>query len=971
MRFQVIVRSLGFILVLLLGQLRLEANYPDVSIKRYEIDSVLTLLPRAEPGEKIDLLLLLSNKYTSISMDSSQEYAKLALKNANELQDSDRIAECYKLLGNISYFIGDYRNVVKFYDSSLVYYKIANDSFGQAKVWNNLGIIYNILGDYSNSIDFHLKSLECKVQLGDSSGIATSYNNIGSIYFSLEDFSKSYDYFNKSLLISQSIGVSKGLHEVYNNLGLISNELGYFEKAIEYFNLAMVSAKAEDNMLVVADIINNIGQSHVKMGNYIDGLKWYKEAIDMLEKLGVNNSLVLCNMGQAYIELDYYKNALFYLNQALEQELDRGQLWLIRDIYRNIYLAYERSGNYKKAHFNYIFYSEYSDSVKIQQYNNQIEEISTQHEVEKSKEQVVKKQLVSENKELESRRSKLTNYFTIGGLIITLIFVFLLLRLVKLKGNTNIKLLQKNDEIMRSQEIIKRINKALTENEEKLRSIFDVSPYSIFVLDSDTNIVDCNDTSIQNFRAENKRELLDKNILHFVSSEKNKNSKDQLIELISSNNLNNAQFTLNRNDLSSFHAAITGRIIKDTAAGKDAYVLVINDITERQMFIDNLKDAKIKAEEADRLKTSFLANMSHEIRTPMNSIIGFSNLLNDPELIPDKRQEFLGHILKSSNLLLSLIDDIIDISKIEAGQMSVNIQQIKVNEFVLDIFNSFKQANSDDNVSFLIKLPQGSDAVICNTDPVRLRQVLINLLSNAIKFTAKGEIEIGYYIEQANGNSKLAFFVRDTGIGIPVDKQQLIFDRFRQIDDSQSRRYGGTGLGLAISKRLVEIMGGIIWVQSVPNEGSTFFVKVPYEAKTVEEDRNPSIFGNGKYNWKGKTMLVAEDENSNYQLIKAIIGHTGVKLERARNGQEAVDIVQDNDNIDLVLMDIRMPELNGYDATRIIKSYNKNLPVISITAYAMSEDESKSFSAGCDEYISKPVKPTILLDLIDGYINKA
>ncbi len=874
---------MGILLILLLSQFRLSANYPDISLKRYEIDSLLTLLPRATPNEKVDLLLQLSNTYMSISMDSSREYARRALRNAKIQNNTDKIAECYKLLGNISFYIGNFENVIIFYDSSLVQYKLANDSFGQAKVWNNLGIVYNNMGDYSTSINYHLKSLECKILLNDSVGIASSYNNIGSIYYSLEDYTKSYEYFNKSLSILEELGKTKGLLEVFNNLGLISNELGHYNKAIENFNMALDLAEKEDNMISAADIINNIGHSHVKMGNYIDGLEWYKRALDLYDQLGVSKGLVLNNIGQAYIELDYYNNALSYLYDALELEKERRQLWLIRDIYQNIYIAHERSGNFKKAHFNYVLYSQYNDSVEHQQYNSQIEEITTKYEVEKNQEQIAKTQLENKNKELELRRSNLTNYFTFGGLIITLIFVVILLRFIKLKGDANKKLLLKNDEIMRSQEIIKRINKALTDNEEKLRSIFDVSPYSIFVLDSDMNIVDCNDTSIHSFKANNKRELLDNNILHFVSNEKNKNSKEQLIDLIKSNNLNNTQFSLNRIDLSSFQASITGRVIKDIAAGKDAFVLVINDITERQNFIDTLNEAKIKAEESDRLKTAFLANMSHEIRTPMNSIIGFSNLLNDPEMEAERRHEFLGHILKSSNLLLSLIDDIIDISKIESGQMDLNVRKIRVNNLIKEIFSAFKQANSDKNVEFVLNLPQGSDMTHCNVDPVRLKQVLTNLLSNAVKFTSHGQIEMGYYIELSNGQSKLVFYVKDTGIGIPDDKQTLIFERFRQVDDSQSRRYGGTGLGLAISKRLVEIMGGLIWVKSVPDEGSTFFVKIPYVVEKNEEGF-ASHLHSGKYNWKGKTLLIAEDENSSYQLIKATISQTGVKMERANNG---------------------------------------------------------------------------------------
>jgi PAS domain S-box-containing protein len=969
-RFQVIVKFFGLLLIVLSGQQNLVANYPDIALKRYEIDSLLTLLPRASQAEKIDLLLDISKTYMTFSMDSSMEYARLALKNAKNQRYPDKIAKSYKMLGNISFYMGNYNGVIHFYDSSLRQYELANDIAGQSKVWNNLGIVYNNLGDYASSIKYHLMSKEYKIQIADSIGIANSYNNIGSIYFSLEDYTNSFDYFKKAQLIYERIGKEKGLYKIYNNLGLISNELGHYDKAIEYYNMAMEASEKENNTLLTADIMNNMGLSNVNMGNYIEGLEWYKRAFDIYDQLGVKKSLLLNNMGQAYLELDYYNHALSYLKEALEIEKKQGQLWLLRDIYYNISITNKRMGQFENAFSNYVLYSQYSDSVKNNQYNSRIEEITAQYNIEKSQEQIVKTQLENENKELELRKSNLINYFMIGGMIITLVFVVILFRLLKLKGNANKKLVAKNDEIMRSQEIIKRINKALTESEEKLRSIFDVSPYAIFVLDSDFNIIDCNDTSIQFFRAHNKRDLLDKNINDFVSEENTKSLKQKLGELADASSIDNVELVLKRNDISAFQASISGRLIKDVAARKDAFVIVINDVTERLHIIENLKEAKVKAEESDRLKTAFLANMSHEIRTPMNSIIGFSNLLSDPEIEIARRQEFINHILTSSNILLNLIEDIIDISKIEAGQMSLHRKKVKVNKLLQEIFKSYEQSNTNPEINFHLILPEKSENVECHIDPIRLGQVLNNLLSNAIKFTSSGSIDMGYSLQHSDIGTKIKFFVRDTGIGIPKDKQDLIFDRFRQVDDSQSRKYGGTGLGLAISKRLTEIMGGSIWVDSEEGEGATFYVKL-FCSSEIKKAVVLEGLSESKYNWQGKTILLAEDENSNYQLVKATISQTGVNLIRVKNGKQAVDMVLNDPNIDLILMDIRMPEMNGYDATHEIKSIDKTIPVIAITAYAMTEDESKSIKAGCDEYLSKPIKPAKLLGILDGYLKKA
>jgi CheY-like chemotaxis protein len=254
-----------------------------------------------------------------------------------------------------------------------------------------------------------------------------------------------------------------------------------------------------------------------------------------------------------------------------------------------------------------------------------------------------------------------------------------------------------------------------------------------------------------------------------------------------------------------------------------------------------------------------------------------------------------------------------------------------------------------------------------NTDPVRLRQVLTNLLSNAVKFTSEGFIELGYSLNPQKNRPRVEFYLKDTGIGIAKDKLDVIFERFRQVDDSQSRKYGGTGLGLAISKKLVELLGGTIWVESEVGEGSTFYFNIPY-LLPEDEGANNQAFDSGKYHWSGKSILIAEDEESNYELIKAALANTKINIFRAHNGAEAVQLIESGEHIDMILMDIRMPKLNGYDATRKIKKLQPEIPIVATTAYAMSEDEAKSLKAGCDKYISKPIRPLRLLELIDDLI---
>ncbi|MCD4694837.1 MAG: tetratricopeptide repeat protein [Bacteroidales bacterium] len=940
----------------------------DLEGKRNEIDSLLKILPIASDENRVEVLIHLSKIYLSISMDSSREYARLALKSAKDNNNNQKIAEAYKLLGNISYYKGNYNNVVSFYDSSLTIYKLVNDSFGQSKLWNNLGIIYHNLGDFQRSIDYHLKSLDCKIKLNDSIGIANSFNNIGSIYFDLKNFEKSSEYFSKALDISLELGNSQNVQSVLNNLGMISLELQNLEKALDYFKRSIEFGERVGNQQGIANSYHNMGQTYFYLANYKKALELYMSANEKYEGLGIKSSETNNNIGQAYLELDYYNQALFYLNDALLNAKQNNQFIVLRDIYKNLSVVYQRTNNFEKAYVNYILFNQYDDSIKDQSYSNSIEELLTKNKLDKQNEQIEKTRLALEKSELEIRKRNLLIYSVALGLVSVLIFALIILRLLRQKNKSNEVLSQQNTEILRSQEIIKKINKALTENEEKLRSIFEVSPYSILIVDTGHTINDCNETSGRMFNIKNKREILGKKLESLVKSPSGI-AKDILLS-IEKNQQSKYQYELKRPDESTFSAEITGRMINDASGNNKTFLIVIADITERLEFIENLEDSKLKAEESDRLKTAFLANMSHEIRTPMNSIIGFSNLLNEAEIDPGKKDEYLSHILQSSSLLLSLIDDIIDISKIEAGQLNFNIEEFNLNKLVEEVFKSFSETNTNSKLTYTLNIPSGSDSIMCKTDPLRLKQILTNLLGNAIKFTEQGNIDLKYKTLEAESKGMLEFRVKDTGIGISSDKLDIIFERFRQLDDSQTRSFGGTGLGLAISQKLVRIMGGAIWVESEPGKGSQFYFTIP-SINQKKTDKDPPIINNRfkGYNWKGKTLLVAEDENSNYELIKATLQTTKARIIRATNGSEAFEKVKANKSIDLVLMDIRMPKVNGYDATRMIKSYDDSIPVIAITAYAMIEDEEKSILAGCDFYISKPIRPTKLLETLNGFLS--
>ncbi|MFN8206167.1 MAG: ATP-binding protein [Bacteroidales bacterium] len=367
--------------------------------------------------------------------------------------------------------------------------------------------------------------------------------------------------------------------------------------------------------------------------------------------------------------------------------------------------------------------------------------------------------------------------------------------------------------------------------------------------------------------------------------------------------------------------------------------------------------AKEKAEESDRLKTAFLANMSHEIRTPMNGIIGFTELLRNRDLLPEKRDSFLEIINSSCNQLLSIINDIIDISKIEAGQADIRYSEFKLNEMIFSLYSFFEPGARKKGLK--LQVAENQEKKICwiRSDEVKLRQILSNLVSNAIKFAEKGEVLLGYRMSK----DAFHFFVKDTGIGIQEGYQEIIFSRFRQAPDTSI--LGGTGLGLSISKAFVELMGGKMSVQSAPGKGSEFSFSIP-KMETTHVEYQAEYADERQLDLSMRTILLVEDDEISKLYMMELLHPTGASVIHTSHGQEAVKLCQDNGQIDLVLMDIRLPDMKGTDATRMIKAVRPELPVIAQTAYALSGDKESVLEAGCNGYISKPVQPQNLYDLL-------
>ncbi|MDM8162142.1 response regulator [Labilibaculum sp. K2S] len=513
---------------------------------------------------------------------------------------------------------------------------------------------------------------------------------------------------------------------------------------------------------------------------------------------------------------------------------------------------------------------------------------------------------------------------------------------------------------------LKKSEEDLIASEIRYRRLFESAKDGILILDAATGkIVDVNPFLI-NLLGFSHEQFIEKTIWEMGSFKDIIANQDKFLELQKNNYVRYHDLPILTNRGQKIQVEFVSNVY--VSDNKNVIQCNIRDITTQIETEKELIKAKEQAEESDQLKSAFLANMSHEIRTPMNGILGFADLLKNPNLTGTKQQQYIQIIEKSGARMLNIINDIISISKIESGLMEVNLSKSNINEQVEYIYTFFKPEIEDKKILFSYKNSLPFSKAFIKTDREKLFAVLTNLVKNAIKYSKKGAIELGY-----NKKDKyLEFYVKDSGIGIDSNRQEAIFERFIQAEISDKNAYQGAGLGLSISKAYVEILGGKIWVESEKGIGSTFYFTIPYTPELTESVA--SVYGiphsEIEVQVKNLNILIAEDDETSDTLISTMLEENSSKISHAKNGLEAIELCRNNADTDLILMDIKMPKMDGYEATQQIRRFNKDVIVIALTAYGLAGDREKAIVAGCNEYISKPIMKKELLSLLQLYFNK-
>ena len=789
----------------------------------------------------------------------------------------------------------------------------------------------------SESIELAQNALFLATESNDSTSVAKSQLLLAKAYSIIGNYALAVDYLEQSQTIFSSLTDTLNLVETHQVYGQIYTRIGEFKKALDNTEIAFTLAGKLKLRDKIAELTRETGNIYFYFNEKTIALDFYQKSLKLSEEFNNNDGIAKAynNMGRIYSETGNYNLALECLKKSLSyksQENDRvsygntllniGTVYLAQQKFEDALAffgqSFESFSSVSNAEgmANSLYYSGQTYLLK-NQFNqalaSQDEAWRIASETESKRLQVRISLALSEIHAKVGDFKRAYSYFKIHSNLRDSVFSDENTKLV-LELETRYQLHAKQRQI----ELLSK-EQALKQSEQRKARIWIalLAIVTLFLI------------SLSYF-------------IYLRFKDKNKHNK-QLIEEIHQR--------------------------KEVEQKLNDYKEHLENLVDERTW--ELKIAKDRAEEADRLKTAFLTNMSHEIRTPMNAIVGFSYLLTDPDSSEESKAEYYNIIKSNGEVLMNLINDILDISMIESGQLKTRNKAANIGNIARELLTHYNQTKDElgkKKITITLDIEDADNNLTVKTDPVRLRQVLSNLLSNSLKFTNEGRICFGYRLSDSK---EIIFFVRDTGCGIDPKHHKAIFERFNKFGNaSDAKLYTGSGLGLAISHELVNLLGGKIWLDSFPGKGSTFYFTIPYIPEKVKKVPDDHLDQNTFYERiTNKTILVAEDVLSNFQLIQAFLSSAKVNILWAQNGVEAIDIFTKNRNIDIILMDVQMPIMDGLKALKRIRELDKKVPIIVNSAFYMPDEMEKSFTAGCSDYMTKPIKKEDLISKLSGFLS--
>ncbi|MCP5049387.1 MAG: tetratricopeptide repeat protein [bacterium] len=793
---------------------------------------------------------------------------------------------------------------------------------GLANCLNRAGIIYKNQSQYHRALECYLESLKIREKMGHKKDIAQSCNNIGNIYKTLGHYSRALEYYLKSVALYREIGYKKGMSHSLNNIGIIYCNQGNYTRALEYHLKSLKLHEETGDRKRMSYSYNNIGLVYDSLGNHDRALEYYFKSLKIKKELGNKSRIAgaYINIGIIYQKQDNHQQALEYFSKSLQLYREAGDKKGLSRAYGNIGSIYQKQGQYSQA-LKYHF-----KGLKIKA-------------------------------EIGYKKGIVLSYHNIG---------------IIYRGLTQFE--KSLDYFRKALELSVEMNSrdVTKESYKELSKTYAAAGNYKKAFEYHTRYSDLKDTL---FNKEKHNEIAKVQTRYEVEKKEKEN------QLLRQNN-QIQQLALEKQELSlQKRKNLVTAFIFISLLMVILLAIIYNRFRLKQKANRIIRAEKEKAVNANQAKSEFLANMSHEIRTPMNTVLGFTQIVASETHNP-RHRDYLKIVSESGNTLLRLINDILDLSRIEAGKMELEMETVDPRDILNQIKQIFSTKIAEKDLEFQVETDPGLPPALM-LDSLRLRQVLLNLVGNAVKFTHAGFIKLAVGIHGADydfshGRTRtntdktntdkdrlnIIFTVQDSGIGIPSNQQQRIFEAFQQQEGQQMETYGGTGLGLSICQRLVRMMGGKLSVQSQEGKGSTFFVHLKNVSMSsrFEEEENPLHPDVEGIRFQPSTILVADDNAYNRRLLIRYLHQSPIRFIEAQNGKQAVDLARQH-LPDAVLMDVKMPVMGGIEAARQINAIEplKRIPVVIVTASALKEQWDQIKDVSSDHFLNKPVSKSDLI----------
>lgn len=962
--------------------------------------NLLTQSVTAPDREKYDVFFRLQNLFMGHDKTTAHKYATRMLETARTLNDPALIAFANYTCANISYALNRYPDVLKHCDEALAYYQINGPDTMLGHVHYTYSLVFLSQNYLTRATESLLLALQSYRRSNHPDGIGTVYYQLSQVFVKTGDFSRTRFFLTECIRVSESayqkgqarrdlarlyfrndsiaqarrilsrqvsdnskLGKSIETIRDYMLLGDFYWEIGQPDSSRGAYQHALDLSSVTHQNQLIGTILTKFAHIHSEKGEWQKTLEYNLMALKAREIAGELKLMASSwiNIGGNYMHLNDYTEAERAILKGLQLAFETGSHHEINQAYSKLSECYTLFNQVDKLFRNNKRQARFNDSLNNLNNAQAANLLFSYYESDEARQNILREARHT------ARLTQVISY-SFAGIIVVLVIVLILHRyqLKRIKIRT---LLSENNVIRNQKQQLEEALAELRKTSLRFKAFTESTLSGIGIVDDRENFVYANPALCALLKYSHE-ELIGTNLVQITAGpEFNRfihltgNRRSGLSE--------SYETTLLQKDGQAVQVIVSAAPILDEKGQFYGTLGIITDITEKRRLMEELEAAKVRAEESDRLKSAFLSNMSHEMRTPLNAIMGGVMLLYQDGVSEDERKEIQQQVSHHTYNLLETWDNIIILSRIQARVFPVNKKWVKLKKLVHDTAMETIMSLPPEKagkVDLLVDENGITEDLELYTDEEITRKILRCLLSNAAKFTEAGSINIRFSHE----NDDCILTVSDTGKGMTEREISYVFDPFRQGDEGMTRRFGGSGLGLAVVRSLSALLNGQIRIQSKPGEGTSISVLIPC-AVTHDKSKSPQ-FPSGKntglHDWSDKTILVAEDVDSNYILLEAILKKHKARVIRALDGRQAVESVRQYPEIDLVMMDIQMPVLNGLEATRQIREFNPEVVIIALTAYAMIHDRQKTLLSGCNDYLTKPFRMQKLLEVLSRYLNQ-